>query len=149
MGKVNLIANSHYQKSGTKSYVHLMRKYRFSPTQGGRYFYGGQLQQTGRQYTNKPLGGKARIQRVLRKKVADGNEIGEVGPDDVQNDSMYLAPVSIGTPEQTLNLEIDTGSGDLWVSAICSFSEISSNQLGLVERAPFGNHLPARVRHSL
>ncbi|OJJ61699.1 hypothetical protein ASPSYDRAFT_85401 [Aspergillus sydowii CBS 593.65] len=126
MGKVNLIANSHYQKSGTKSYVHLMRKYRFSPTQAGRYFYGGQLQQTGRQYTNKPLGGKARIQRVLRKKVADGNEIGEVGPDDVQNDSMYLAPVSIGTPEQTLNLEIDTGSGDLWVWSSELPSEIIS-----------------------
>lgn len=122
MGKVNLIANSHYQKSGTKSYVHLMRKYRFSPTQAGRYFYGGQLQQTGRQYTNKPIGGKARIQRVLRKKIADGNEIGEVGPDDVQNDSMYLALVSIGTPEQTVNLEFDTGSADFWVSAICRIS---------------------------
>lgn len=92
-----------------------MRKYRFSPTKGGRYFYGGQLQQTGRQYTTKPIGGKARIQRVIRKKVADTDEIGEVGADDVQNGSMYLAPVSIGTPAQTVNLDFDTGSADLWV----------------------------------
>lgn len=114
--KIKLISNPHYQKSGTKSYVHLMRKHRFSPTKGGRYFYGGHLQQTGRQYTNKPIGGKARIQRVLRKKLADTNEIGEVGADDVQNDSMFLAPVNIGTPAQTVNLDLDTGSADLWVS---------------------------------
>ncbi|OJI95785.1 hypothetical protein ASPVEDRAFT_119179 [Aspergillus versicolor CBS 583.65] len=130
--KIKLISNPRYQKSGTKSYVHLMRKYRFSPTKGGRYFYGGHLQQTGRQYTNKPIGGKARIQRVLRKKVADTNEVGEVGADDVQNDSMHLAPVNIGTPAQTVNLEIDTGSADLWVWSSELPSETVSQHTGTV-----------------
>ena len=114
--KIKIVANPHYKRSGTKSYVHMMRKYRFTPTKPGPYFLGKSMHQTGRQYTDKAIGGRVHMHQVLQKKTADTNQVGEVGADDVQNDSMYLAQVGIGSPAQNLNLDFDTGSADLWVS---------------------------------
>lgn len=113
--RVKIVPNAQYRKSGTKSYVHAMRKYRFTPTKPGPYFLGTTMVQTGRQYTDKPIGGRVHARQVLRKKVADSDQPGQVGADDVQDDAMYLAQVGIGKPAQNLNLDFDTGSADLWV----------------------------------
>ena len=61
------------------------------------------------------IDGKIIKQKVLQKKTSD-NKIGEVFAEDVQNDSLYLCPITIGTPGKTFNLDLDTGSSDLWVS---------------------------------
>lgn len=61
------------------------------------------------------VGGKAHAQgKRLAKKDASGNA-GDVPAEDSQNDSEYLARVGIGCPAQTLKLDFDTGSSDLWV----------------------------------
>lgn len=104
--KVKLVGNPNYQRSGTKSYVYLLRKWGFNPTQEGPYVVGNRVQQQGKQFPHSqhPIGGKARVRKVLEKKAAGGQTGGEVGAEDVQNDSEYLAQVQIGTPAQTLNL---------------------------------------------
>ena len=103
-----------------------MRKYRFHPTKDGPYFFTSAVQQTGRIFTAKAVGGRARVHQVMCKKLADG-QVGKVPAEDIQDDTEYLAPVAIGTqPAQTLKLDFDSGSADLWVSCITSSLEASA-----------------------
>ncbi|KAH6648811.1 aspartic peptidase domain-containing protein [Truncatella angustata] len=47
-----------------------------------------------------------------------------------QYDTEYLTPVSIGTPAQTLNLDFDSGSSDLWVfSSETASSDVSGQSI--------------------
>ncbi|KAH8670925.1 aspartic peptidase domain-containing protein [Xylariales sp. PMI_506] len=47
-----------------------------------------------------------------------------------QYDTEYLTPVSIGTPAQTLNLDFDSGSADLWVfSSLTTSSDVDGQTI--------------------
>jgi len=114
--RVNLIHNPKYQRSGPKSYVSLLHKYKFSPTKEGPYFVGNEADQQGEHGAEHAVDGKTTMQKVLQKKAVGADQAGEVPAEDSQNDSQYLCHVTIGTPGQTFTLDFDTGSADTWVS---------------------------------
>jgi hypothetical protein len=63
---------------------------------------------------------------VLCKVETDGKK-GEVKAEDQMNDSLYICPVEVGTPPQTMNLHFDTGSSDLWVCLRTTNSTAATN----------------------
>ncbi|KAI4638173.1 hypothetical protein J4E93_010329 [Alternaria ventricosa] len=117
-----------YKPAGVRSYVYAMTKYGFHPTKPGPYFQAKVMSQQGK---FGRIGGRMRSRYVLKKRneasapggaqskataSSEGTPTeGEVPAEDIQNDSLYLCEVGVGTPEQKIYLDFDTGSSDLWV----------------------------------
>lgn len=72
--------------------------------------------------------------RLAADAAAAGPGTGTVAADPEQFDSEYLSPVQIGTPPQTVMLDFDTGSSDLWVF---------SGQLAQAQQAGHGVYRPS------
>ncbi|KAJ2900974.1 eukaryotic aspartyl protease [Zalerion maritima] len=95
---ISQIANSKHVRNGPVSLAKAYRKYGVT--------FSDELSSA---IANQNLSA-SRISRLLRAR-----DSGEVVATPEEYDIEYLAPVEIGTPAQTLQLDFDTGSSDLWV----------------------------------
>jgi len=109
----SLSHNKGYKPDGRKAYARAALKYNICPSIDGPLCSVKKMAQSGK--FGPGVGGKARVHgHVLATKGSDG-QTGNVPAEDVEQNALYLATVSIGTPAQNLKLDFDTGSADLWV----------------------------------
>ncbi|USW53852.1 Putative aspartic peptidase A1 family, aspartic peptidase domain superfamily [Septoria linicola] len=132
--KVRMVRNPRFQPKGLGDLAGLCRKYEITPTLPTPFTMihtvadeiAGASQTVANVFT--PKGGDVKpssddhtptsrprvVTRMVKKPDSPGRT-GHLDVENVQNDSEYLAPVTVGTPPQCLNLCFDTGSSDLWL----------------------------------
>ncbi|KAK4557096.1 hypothetical protein LTR86_006077 [Recurvomyces mirabilis] len=136
--RVALVHNTALSRVGIKHYAHALMKLltdNITPTVPGPFRVLKQIEEIESttaqpaviQQLQHTLGikKKTRNHHTLCKNNATG-QTGRVMAQDVDQGSEYLAPVTIGTPGKTFNLDFDTGSADLWVFG----SKLSADQRG-------------------
>jgi hypothetical protein len=113
-GRVALVRNPKYVKDGLRSYGHFLKKFAAAPTLEGPFDLVHEVIDDGTSLLShlRNHDHSVKTRPLLLKRDATGRA-GHVGATDVQHDSEYIAPISIGTPPQVLNLQFDTGSADL------------------------------------
>ncbi|KAF8737261.1 Eukaryotic aspartyl protease, partial [Rhizoctonia solani] len=124
---VQAARNYNHRHDGPTDYAKCVRKYKIGGTAHTPFVYNHQRGCVCRRKKRSPVDfstgpntqGNIRI-------AAEISELHEVNQDpddgmtmvpsqDIQNDTEYACPVTIGTPGETLTLDFDTGSADLWV----------------------------------
>ncbi|ORY01118.1 aspartic proteinase precursor [Clohesyomyces aquaticus] len=109
--RINAIPNPKYERGGMQSYASMLKKYDFAPTTEGPYQKIDEVKKGVKKLFQK----KGSPPPKLLARIDEAGKPGAIKAEDEQNDSMYLCPVEIGSPPQTLNLDFDTGSSDLWL----------------------------------
>lgn len=107
--RINVQPNPVYEMAGLASYASLLNKYGFAPTTAGPF---QMIEEQTRTFKNAFKPKSKKTTRPVLRKIEDNGKPGAVKAEDKQNDALYICPVEIGTPPQTMNLHLDTGSSD-------------------------------------
>lgn len=105
---LDIVSNPDFKPNGLQTYLQLVSKYGFRPTKPN------------------PFANPVTKPTAIVEGISGGDRVVAVkgGPRPVRvpakvvlYDLQYLCPVTVGTPGKVFNLNFDTGSADLWVSA--------------------------------
>ncbi|CAE6482885.1 unnamed protein product [Rhizoctonia solani] len=97
--------NAKYRPNGPSDYAKCIRKYRIGASQYTPFYF------------DEHRACNVRITSIENDPVNQDPDDGMtiIRANDIQNDTEYACPVTIGSPGVTLTLDFDTGSSDFWV----------------------------------